>query len=99
MVPVSVRTVEERGALGNRLTTMMAPLPVGIEDPVRRPREVKRSMGDLKESKQALGATLLTQLADFAADAGRRRPPACSRASASSTWWSPTSRGLSSPSI
>ncbi len=66
MVPVSVRTVEERGALGNRLTTMMAPLPVWCEDPVRRLREVKRSMGDLKESKQALGATLLTQLADFA---------------------------------
>ena len=66
MVPVSVRTVEERGSLGNRLTTMMAPLPVWCEDPVRRLREVRLSMGDLKESKQALGASLLTQLADFA---------------------------------
>jgi diacylglycerol O-acyltransferase / wax synthase len=66
MVPVSVRSAEQEGALGNRLTTMMAPLPVWCEDPVRRLHLVTESMGDLKESKQAMGATLLTQLADFA---------------------------------
>jgi diacylglycerol O-acyltransferase / wax synthase len=66
MVPVSVRMSEEHGALGNRVTTMMAPLPVWCEDPVRRLEIVKRSMGDLKQSKQAMGASVLTQLADFA---------------------------------
>ncbi len=66
MVPVSVRTTEEHRALGNRVTSMMAPLPVWCEDPARRMEIVRRSMGDLKHSKQALGATLLTQLADFA---------------------------------
>src|SRR3954463_4248409 len=66
MVPVSVRTDQERGALGNRVTSMMAPLPVWCEDPKRRLQLVRESMGDLKESKQALGAPLLTQLADFA---------------------------------
>ncbi len=66
MVPVSVRTAEQSGALGNRVTSMMAPLPVWCEDPKRRMEIVKQSMGDLKQSKQALGATLLTQLADFA---------------------------------
>jgi diacylglycerol O-acyltransferase / wax synthase len=66
MVPVSVRTAEERGALGNRVTSMMAPLPVWCEDPKRRLEIVHQSMGDLKQSKQAMGATLLTQLADFA---------------------------------
>jgi WS/DGAT/MGAT family acyltransferase len=66
MVPVSVRTADERGALGNRLTTMMAPLPIWCEDPVRRLRIVTDTMGDLKQSKQAMGASLLTQLADFA---------------------------------
>ena len=66
MVPVSVRTSEERGALGNRVTSMMAPLPIWCEDPKRRLELVRESMGDLKESKQALGASLLTQLADFA---------------------------------
>jgi diacylglycerol O-acyltransferase / wax synthase len=66
MVPVSVRTAEQHGALGNQVTSMMAPLPVWCEDPKRRMEIVRQSMGDLKQSKQALGATLLTQLADFA---------------------------------
>ena len=29
-MPVSVRTADERGALGNRLTQVVAPLPVGV---------------------------------------------------------------------
>jgi diacylglycerol O-acyltransferase / wax synthase len=66
MVPVSVRTEQQRGALGNQVTAMMAPLPVWCEDPARRLEIVRQSMGDLKQSKQALGATMLTQLTDFA---------------------------------
>ena len=66
MVPVSVRTDEEHGSLGNRVNAMMAPLPVWCEDPVRRMEIVRQSMGDLKDSKQALGASILTGLADFA---------------------------------
>jgi hypothetical protein len=45
---------------------MMARLPVGIEDPVERLEFVTESMGDLKASKQAMGASLMTQLSDFA---------------------------------
>jgi hypothetical protein len=37
MVPVSVRAEEDRGALGNQVAAMMAPLPVWCEDPARRP--------------------------------------------------------------
>jgi diacylglycerol O-acyltransferase / wax synthase len=66
MVPVSVRTAEQRGALGNQVTAMMASLPVWCDDPKRRMEIVRQSMGDLKQSKQAVGASLLTQLADFA---------------------------------
>ncbi|HEX2359492.1 MAG TPA: wax ester/triacylglycerol synthase family O-acyltransferase [Solirubrobacterales bacterium] len=66
MVPVSIRSEDERGALGNRVTTMMAPLPVWCEDPVKRMHRVSAAMGDLKQSKQAMGATVLTQLTDFA---------------------------------
>ena len=40
MVPVSVRADEEHGALGNRISAMMAPLPVWCEDPVERLRIV-----------------------------------------------------------
>ena len=66
MVPVSIRTADQRGALGNQVSTMMASLPVWCEDPVRRLQLIRQSMGDLKQSKQAMGANLLTQLADFA---------------------------------
>ena len=66
MVPVSVRAEEERGALGNRISAMMAPLPVWCEDPVERLRLVSETMGDLKGSGQAVGAEILTRLTDFA---------------------------------
>jgi WS/DGAT/MGAT family acyltransferase len=66
MVPISVRTEGERGALGNRVSAMMASLPVGVEDPVERLRVVNDTMGDLKSSRQAVGATLLTELTAFA---------------------------------
>ncbi len=66
MVPVSVRAEAERGALGNRVTTMYAPLPVYAEDPLERFAIVHDSMAGLKESGQAVGAEVLTRLAGFA---------------------------------
>ena len=66
MVPISVRAEDEHGALGNRVSAMMAPLPVWCEDPIERLRAVTATMGDLKSSKQAVGASLLTEAADFA---------------------------------
>jgi diacylglycerol O-acyltransferase / wax synthase len=66
MVPVSIRAEEERGALGNRISAMMAPLPVWCEEPVRRLHLVSETMGDLKGSGQAVGAEILTRLVDFA---------------------------------
>ncbi|HYH54376.1 MAG TPA: wax ester/triacylglycerol synthase family O-acyltransferase [Solirubrobacterales bacterium] len=66
MVPVSVRAAEEHGALGNRISAMMAPLPVWCEDPVERLHLLTEEMGDLKTSGQAVGAEILTKLTDFA---------------------------------
>jgi WS/DGAT/MGAT family acyltransferase len=66
MVPISVRAEDEHGALGNRVSAMMATLPVWCVDPLERMRVMSQSMGDLKSSKQALGAGVLTDLADFA---------------------------------
>jgi diacylglycerol O-acyltransferase len=66
MVPVSVRAEEERGALGNRISAIMAPLPVWCEEPVRRLHLVTETMGDLKGSGQAVGAEILTRIVDFA---------------------------------
>lgn len=66
MVPVSVRGEDERGQLGNKLTTMRAPLPVYEPDPVARLEIVSAAMDGLKQSKQALGAEVIARLNDFA---------------------------------
>ncbi len=66
MVPISVRAADEHGALGNRVSAMMAPLPIWCEDPIERLQLVSARMGDLKSSKQAVGAGILTEAADFA---------------------------------
>jgi WS/DGAT/MGAT family acyltransferase len=66
MVPMSIRAESERGALGNRVTAMAAPLPVYEEDPVVRLQIVREAMKDVKESKQAVGADMIMQLSGFA---------------------------------
>src|ERR687893_3076227 len=45
---------------------MRAPLPVYVEDPIERLDVVRAAMTDLKESKQALGAEVLTSMQQFA---------------------------------
>ncbi|MDX8150939.1 wax ester/triacylglycerol synthase family O-acyltransferase [Patulibacter brassicae] len=66
LVPVSVRTEDERGQLGNRLTAMRGPLPVYVDDPRQRLEVIRRSMEGLKESKQALGAETISNVQNFA---------------------------------
>ncbi|HEX5225175.1 MAG TPA: wax ester/triacylglycerol synthase family O-acyltransferase [Solirubrobacteraceae bacterium] len=66
MVPVSVRSKEQRGSLGNQVAAMWAPLPVGVENPAECLRTIATAMADLKESGQAVGAQVLTNLAGFA---------------------------------
>jgi WS/DGAT/MGAT family acyltransferase len=66
LVPVSIRREDEKDALGNRIAAMRAPLPVYAQDPVERLRIVRESMGGLKESKQALGAEVISGLERFA---------------------------------
>lgn len=66
MVPVSVRADVERGALGNRVAAMWARLPVGIADPVQRLLMISREMEGIKDSGQAVGARVLTELSGFA---------------------------------
>ena len=66
LVPVSIRSQDEKGTLGNRIAAMRGPLPVYVEDPVERLRLVREAMGNLKQSKQALGAEVISGLQDFA---------------------------------
>jgi len=66
LVPVSIRTADERGEPGNKLAAMRGPLPVYVEDPARRLRVVSEQMEGLKRSKQALGAEVISRFNDFA---------------------------------
>jgi hypothetical protein len=51
---------------GNRVAAIYAPLPVGVEDPEEAYRRLHEAMAGLKESGQAVGAQVITQLGDFA---------------------------------
>ena len=66
LVPVSVRSEQERGTYNNRVSGMFADLPVGIGDPVERLENIRGQMAGLKESKMAVGGDALAQMAGFA---------------------------------
>jgi WS/DGAT/MGAT family acyltransferase len=66
MVPVSIRAEAERGALGNKVAAIYAPLPVGLDDPRERLKTIHEALSHLKQSGQAVGAERITQLAGFA---------------------------------
>jgi diacylglycerol O-acyltransferase / wax synthase len=66
MIPVSVRADVERGALGNKVAAMMAPLPVWCQDAVARLDIVREELKGLKSGGQAVGAQVLTELSGFA---------------------------------
>jgi WS/DGAT/MGAT family acyltransferase len=68
LVPVSIRTENEHGELGNKLTAMRGPLPVGVVDPVERLRTVATEMDALKASKQPLGAEAIWGFNDWFRD-------------------------------
>jgi WS/DGAT/MGAT family acyltransferase len=65
MAPVSVRTQDERGQLGNRVSAWFVPLPLDEEDPRKQLERITQTTAELKEAKQAVGASALTQVADW----------------------------------
>lgn len=66
LVPVSVRSESERGTYNNRVSGMIAELPVGIADPRERLEAIRKQMNGLKDSKQAVAGEVLTSLSGFA---------------------------------
>lgn len=53
MCPVNVRSASEHLHLGNRVSAMVAPLPVGIFDPLERLRQVRAAMQQQKRSGES----------------------------------------------
>jgi WS/DGAT/MGAT family acyltransferase len=68
-VPVSVRTEEEKGALGNRVSMMFAALPTDQAEPIDRLRAMSIASKVAKEQFGALPATLLMDVWQMTAPA------------------------------
>jgi len=66
VVPVSVRSEDERGRLTNRASGWLMSLPIQEHDPRRRLVKIRETTKRLKDSNQARGVELLTQLAEWA---------------------------------
>ena len=69
MVPVSVRTEEQRGTFGNRVSAMFAPIPTDVADPRERLMQAHETLSSAKSRHRAVPAELLS-------DATRFIPPA-----------------------
>jgi diacylglycerol O-acyltransferase len=63
--PVSVRDPSERGTLGNRISGMIASLPIGDVDARTRLSRVRESTEQVKSSRQALGAEVLAAVSEW----------------------------------
>lgn len=64
-VPMSVRTPEQKGTFGNRVSVMLTELPTDIADPVERLRRINGAMHAAKERQRALPASLLQDANHF----------------------------------
>jgi WS/DGAT/MGAT family acyltransferase len=66
VVPVSVRAEDDRGQLGNRVSSWFVDLPVGEANPVMRLHQVSFAMRGHTESGQSVAADALVGLSGFA---------------------------------
>lgn len=64
-IPVSTRTSEERGKLGNRVSMMMVPIPVSEPDPRVRMERIIEQTSTRKSSGRSEGTELLEELSDW----------------------------------
>ena len=61
LTPVNVRSEDEQGALGNRVSMLLVEVPVGVQDPVERLRAVNARTQALKRTRVAEGMEILGQ--------------------------------------
>jgi hypothetical protein len=60
-----VRHTDERGTLGNRVSAWMVPLPLADRDPRDALAKIRDTTGQLKESKGAMGAEVLSEVGEW----------------------------------
>lgn len=66
LIPISIRTKDERDEFGNRVSAIIAPIGTHVADPLERLEFVHHTMGIAKDTHQATPATLLQDFAQFA---------------------------------
>jgi diacylglycerol O-acyltransferase / wax synthase len=66
LVPVSIRRPDEKGELGNRISTIMVRLPLTEPDPRKRLEQLRDETKRLKESDNARAASLLIEATGWA---------------------------------
>jgi diacylglycerol O-acyltransferase len=64
-VPVSMRSAEQRGSLGNHVAAWIVDLPLAEPNAAKRLAHIQASTQRLKQSHQARGAEILTEAADW----------------------------------
>jgi hypothetical protein len=64
-VPVDVRTEADRGEPGNRVSSMITPLPLGEPDPARRLHRIVETTRELKGSGQSQAVDLIGRMANW----------------------------------
>jgi hypothetical protein len=60
-----VRSESEQGTLGNRVSAWILDLPTGESDPRIQLARISEKTAELKASKQAVGADMLTQVVEW----------------------------------
>jgi len=63
--PVSVRSEADRGRLGNRVSSWILRLPVGIDDPRKQLAEIHQTTQELKSSNEAAAVEMMESLREF----------------------------------
>ncbi len=61
-VPVNIRVEEEKGALGNRISAMLTPLPIYESNPAERLALIRDRMNNLKQENQAGAIEALSRM-------------------------------------
>jgi diacylglycerol O-acyltransferase len=70
MVPISVRTEDQKGTMGNQVSSLLVSLASDIDDPVERLHAISQGTTGAKDQEKAIGAaTLTSDWAEFAAPA------------------------------
>jgi WS/DGAT/MGAT family acyltransferase len=69
MVPVSVRTEDQKGAMGNQVSGMLVALGTDIDDPLERLHAIAAATTAAKDQERSVSATTLVNWAEFMAPA------------------------------